>query len=69
MFGNLSTVLHAFPLVIFVCSIDEILLPVYVNRYTNRRGLTYNVEYGSVLSEFISKQMILAACSWHYITC
>ena len=70
---NMSIAVHAFPIFMLISlSVDEILLPRYVNRSIEFRGLSLKVEIApfylkginSVLPAFMQRPMPLAAFSW-----
>ena len=72
MTDNLFVASHAFPIrALISLSVDEILLPRYVNCSTGLRGLPSSVEMSSfflklmnsVLSEFTCRPMFFAASS------
>ena len=72
MIDNLSIAVHTFArCILILLSVDETLLPRYMNLSTNFRGLPFRVEMAhsqlkhtySILSIFTWKPMLPAACS------
>ena len=71
MVVNLSIAVHVLPMhMLTLLLVDEIVLPKYMNKSINFRGLAFNEEMtpswlkrNSVLSEFMLRPITLAACS------